>query len=480
MISLPRVMLAAPASGSGKTTLVCGLLQAFQEMGLNPAAFKCGPDFIDPMFHEKVIGTPSRNLDPFFTDRQTTRYLFASHGEGRGISILEGVMGYFDGLGGSTWKASSYDLACMTDTPVLLVLNARGMSLSVLPWILGLMEYQKRLGPEKIRGVILNQTTKMTYQTLKPLIEEQAGVKAYGYVPALKDCRIESRHLGLITPGEITDLREKLSRLADVLRETVDLEGILALAKEAPGYGKEERVPPRAAAAALQEAKERLLAPKIAVARDEAFCFYYADNLELLERMGARLLPFSPLRDETLPEGCSGLLLGGGYPELYTGRLSENRTLLETIRKALLSGMPCLAECGGFMYLHEEMEDMEGRPHAMAGVVKGKAFGTGRLSRFGYLTLETEKSGRLLEPGETIRAHEFHYFDSENPGEDYQAKKPTGRRGWRCVHAKRASAWGYPHLYYWSNPSFALRFLREAQSYAEKAVRPQITGRKEE
>ncbi len=473
---LPRLMLAAPGSGSGKTMITCGLLKAFMERGLCPAAFKCGPDFIDPMFHRKIIGAPSRNLDPFFTDESTTRYLFASHAKDKGISVMEGVMGYFDGLGGTRPRASSYDLACVTDTPVILVLNARGMSLSVVPWIQGFADYQKKLGPEKIRGVILNQTTAMTYQMLKPVIEKETGIKACGYVPRLPDCRIESRHLGLVTPDEIEGLKERLTRLARVLEETLEMESILSIAEEAPDYTEEDEKIPKAAEGALKQAKETGLHPKIAVAVDEAFCFYYEDNLELFRKMGAELLEFSPLRDQRLPEGISGLLLGGGYPELHVKQLSDNTELRRQIRKALQGGLPCLAECGGFMYLHEKMEDMEGREYPMTGAIPGRTYGTGRLSRFGYITLnpEPEKGQQLLLPGEEIKAHEFHYFDSENPGEAYCARKPAGKRNWKCIHGNKASAAGYPHLYYWSNPAFALRFLEQAALYAEKEERTPV------
>ena len=464
---LPRLMLAAPASGSGKTMITCGLLQAFLERGLDPSAFKCGPDFIDPMFHRKIIGAPSRNLDPFFTDEETTRYLFASHAKEKGISVMEGVMGYFDGIGGSHIQASSYDLACMTDTPVILILNARGMSLSAVPWIQGFVEYEKKLGSRKIQGGILNQAAAMTYQMLKPLIEKETGIKVCGYVPKLQDCQVESRHLGLVTPEEVKGLKERLSRLAHVLEETLDMEQILSIAEEAPDYGEEEWKMPEAARKALGESKTLGLHPKIAVARDEAFCFYYADNLELLERMGAELVEFSPLKDGKLPEGISGLLLGGGYPELYLKGLSENVEMRLQIRRALQKGLPCLAECGGFMYLHEKMEDLEGGEYPVAGALQGKAFYTGRLSRFGYIALEPEpgREPQLLSQGEQIRAHEFHYFDSENPGEDYCAQKPLSKRNWKCVHGNQRSALGYPHLYYWSNPAFALKFLRAADAF---------------
>lgn len=518
---LPRIMIAAPASGSGKTMITCGLLQALKERGKNPASFKCGPDYIDPMFHSRVIGTPSRNLDTFFTDDQTTRYLFARSAAEAGISVLEGVMGFYDGLGGITPKASSFDLARVTETPVVLVVDAKGMSLSLIPFLKGFVEYQRTAATgiysgrdrektdcasgcsdSRIRGVILNRVTAMTYQLLKPLIEEQTGLTALGYVPVLEACRVESRHLGLVTPDEIADLQQRVATLARELEKTVDMEALLSLADRALDY--EELQEPAVLQTLCDSAPEygiskepRELQPfvdstsgydklqqsmglqgeccpadgeghtiSIAVARDEAFCFYYQDNLDLLEQLGAQLVFFSPLHDRTLPEDCCGLILGGGYPELYAGALSENVQMRELIREAVKKGMPYLAECGGFMYLHETMQDMEGRPYPMVGAVAGESYRTKRLGRFGYITLQTGEQ-QLLLPGEEIRGHEFHYFDSTDCGTDYHAVKPVTGRSWDCIHGTKQSAAGYPHLYYWSNPRFAARFVEAARSYGE-------------
>lgn len=471
MIHLPRVMLAAPSSGSGKTMITCGILQALKSRNMEPASFKCGPDYIDPMFHSKVIGTKSRNLDTFFTEDAVTRHLFARTASQAGISVLEGVMGIYDGLGGISAEASSYDLASVTDTPVILVVNARGMSLSVIPMIKGYLDYQKQLGKQVIRGVILNQTTKMTYLLLKDQIEAQTGTRLFGYVPKLADCTVESRHLGLVTPDEITDLKQRLERLAGELEQCLDLDGILALAQDAKDYEDAELEIPDAAAEVINTMKAGGhcgSAIRIAVAMDEAFCFYYQDNLDLLEQMGAEIVPFSPLHDTCLPQKTDGLVLGGGYPELYAARLSENTAMKDQIRRAIENGMPYLAECGGFMYLHDSMEDMEGTVYPMCGSIKGRSYRTPKLSRFGYITLSANgqrDAGQLLAGGETIQGHEFHYFDSTDPGQDYTAKKPNGRRQWECIHGDGRSAAGYPHLHYWSNPAFAARFLQKAQAY---------------
>ncbi|MCD7737019.1 MAG: cobyrinic acid a,c-diamide synthase [Lachnospiraceae bacterium] len=564
MLHLPRIMLAAPSSGSGKTMITCGILEAFCRRGLNPASFKCGPDYIDPMFHARVIGTPSRNLDTFFTEPEVTRYLFAKTAKNAGISVLEGVMGIYDGLGGISAKASSYDLALVTKTPIVLVVNAHGMSLSVIPLIKGYLDYQKqcmetlfhrssgtagsahsenasRLGEGFIRGVILNQMTKTTYLLLRDEIERQTGIRLYGYVPRLDDAAVESRHLGLVTPGEIADLKVRLGRLGEELEQCLDLDGLISLAQEAEDY--EEETPPHECSAAGCAPHEKTLrvgvareetpphecsaagcAPhkktlRVGVARDEAFCFCYQDNLDLLKQLGAEIVPFSPLCDSKLPEHIGGLILYGGYPELYARQLSENQAMRAAIREKIENGIPYLAECGGFMYLHEQMEDMEGNVWPMCGCIHGSAYRTPKLGRFGYITLSTQcleseasneldgSDGRVcpdglrrtvvdetdgkagldelqrtaadetdrpvqwktgfLRPGETIRAHEFHYFDSTDPGHDYKAVKPTGKRTWDCIHASDHSVAGYPHLYYWSNPEFAARFLECVKACGE-------------
>ena len=473
MISLPRFMLAAPSSGSGKTMVTCGMLQLLKNKGLRPSAYKCGPDYIDPMVHTKVLGMPSRNLDPFFTDRETTRMLFARSAENAGISVMEGVMGVYDGLGGITKEASSYDLAKKTDTPIILVINAKGMSLSVIPLLKGFLDYQDPDG-QVIRGVILNRATKMTTALLKKPIEEQTGLKVIGYMPVLEACKVESRHLGLVMPGEVEDLQHRVNMLADELEKSIDLEALLEIAEGASKYEENESEIPEEVKLEAERLKSKAVKtgskggyPRIAIAKDEAFCFYYQDNLELLELLGVQPVEFSPIHDPHLPEHISGLLLGGGYPELYAEQLSENKTMLTEIKEKLASGIPYLAECGGFMYLHESMQDLKGKPYRMAGCIQGESYHTGKLGRFGYITLHTGKT-QLLAEDQEIRGHEFHYFDSTNTGEDYTAVKPVTGRSWNCIHGTENSVCGYPHLYYWSNPQFAVNFVRKMQEYREE------------
>ena len=456
-MKIPRVLLAAGASGSGKTLITCGLLQALVNRNLKTASFKCGPDYIDPMFHSRVIGTKSRNLDTFFTGEDRTRYLLAKNAAGYDIAVMEGVMGYYDGVAGTTTKASAYDLASTTDTPVILIVNSRGMSVSLAAYVKGFLEYKK---DSHIRGVIFNQMSPMLYPRMKALLEEELSIKVLGYVPKVEDCVIESRHLGLVLPEEIPELKIRLQKLSEVLEKTLDIDGILALAQEAPELETSADLKSENPAF-VYHTDEKV---RIGVADDEAFCFFYADNFSLLEQMGAELVHFSPVHESKLPEELDGLLLCGGYPELNGEALENNQAMCSAVREAIAGGMPCLAECGGFMYLHQEMETMDGKFRKLCGVIPGKAFRTPKLNRFGYITL-TEKEDTGL--GE-IPAHEFHYFDSTNCGEDFHAAKPASKRGWDCIHKEGRLMAGFPHLYYYGNPEVPARFLSNAQDYKKE------------
>ena len=450
---MPRVMIAAAASGGGKTTVTCALLRALEQKGYRAASFKCGPDYIDPMFHRESLHTVwSGNLDLFFCGPKQVRELLAQGSRDADIAVIEGVMGYYDGLGGISSRASSYDLAKTTGTPVIFAADCRGCSVSVCAQIRGFLEFTK---DHHIAGILLNRMPGGLYPELKAMVETQCGLPVVGYLPLLPDCALESRHLGLKPAGEVAGLSEKLDRLAEAFLQTVDLEKILEIARSAPALSGESPA----------EEPQESFPVKIAVAWDAAFCFYYAETLALLERLGARLCMFSPLHDRQLPEGACGLLLGGGYPECYAKELSENTQMRMEISRAIQNGMPTIAECGGFLYLHESLEGMDGAVYPMAGVIPSKAYRTGRLGRFGYINLTAEKENLLCEKGQVLPAHEFHYWESSLPGEGFLAKKPLRKREWQCVHLSDTLYAGFPHLYLAGAPEAAARFLARASIY---------------
>ena len=452
--SIPRLMLAAPSSGSGKTTLACGLLRAAQRRGLAPCAFKCGPDYIDPMFHRSVLGVPSRNLDLFFSSEEEVRSRLVSAAQGHGLAVLEGVMGFYDGQG-NTDRASSWRLAQATRTPVLLAVRPQGTALTLAALVKGVQIFRT---PSQIAGVLLNGCTQRLAELLTPAIQGETGLPVLGYLPQLPGCSIPSRHLGLFTPDEVEDLSAKVDRVAGQLAETANLDQIFALARSAPEL-EAEPLPP------LPDAPD---GPLVAVARDEAFCFYYEDNLDELRRAGSRLAFFRPTRDQSLPEGTCGLYLGGGYPELHARALSENRAMGEAVRRAVLDGMPTLAECGGFLYLQSTLEDGEGVSWPMAGVLDGAGFKTSRLQRFGYVTLTAQEDSPYLNQGETVAAHEFHRWDCTRNGELCRARRPSGGEGWNCMVEQGNLLAGFPHLYFPSNPQFAVRFAAACRQYQER------------
>ena len=448
-----RIMIAAPQSGSGKTLITCALLQALKEKNYHLESFKCGPDYIDPMFHKTVLGISSRNLDPFFTEDSITRMLLSKGQDSRDLAVIEGVMGLYDGLGGICEEASSYALAKATNTPILLTVNARGMGRSLLALLSGFLQYDTA---HLIKGVILNQTPSSFASVLAKEIEETFHIPVVASFPVRDDVRIESRHLGLVMPYELEDIQSRLKIASQVLCENANIEQILEIAKSAPKleYDVESDI--------KHKITEKTI--RIGVARDEAFCFYYEDNLDLLKSLGAKLIFFSPLHDDTLPKDLDGILFGGGYPELYLKELEENESMRNSVKLAIENKMPSLAECGGFMYLHDTIFDSEKKPYKMAGVIHAGCMKKERLVRFGYLTLNS-KTDSFLKKGETIRGHEFHYYDSEDNGECAIAKKPVGTKSWECVHAGSDHWWGFAHLSYYSNPKFAEKFAEACRSY---------------
>ncbi|MBQ0064719.1 MAG: cobyrinate a,c-diamide synthase, partial [Firmicutes bacterium] len=430
-----RLLIAAPGSGSGKTTFTIGLLSALKQRGLDVGAFKCGPDYIDPMFHKSVLHIPSTNLDLFFNNEEELVSLYGR--KEREVNVIEGVMGLYDGLAGMEEEASSYHVAKTLDCPIVLVINARGMARSLLALIHGFLAMDSS---HLIRGIVLNQMSGMLYPKMKEAIEKECGVSVYGYLPKM-DIAISSRYLGLQLPEELEDLQDRIECVTKQIFACIDIDGLLSIGKKKSLKQEEEK-------------EETHFDLRLAYSKDEAFCFEYDANVELLEKLGVTLVPFSPIHDKSLPENIQGLLLTGGYPELYKEELQKNESMRSSIRLALESNLPCLAECGGFMYLHKKIEDCD-----MVGLIEGECKNTGKLTRFGYVYLQGND--------QIMKAHSFHYYDSSCLGNELLVSKPKSSRTWRCGYIGKDHLYSFAHLYYPSNKEFIVSFLESCEVYGK-------------
>lgn len=461
---MKRLLISGTNSGCGKTTITCAVLKALSGRGLRVSAFKCGPDYIDPMFHKRVIGVDSHNLDSFFCDDNTLCFLLNEYSAE--ISIIEGVMGYYDGVNG---RGSAHSVSLITNTPSVLVVNCRGMSDSLGAVVSGFLNYREN----NIKGVIFNGLPERLEDLARSVCCE-LGMEYLGRFPKC-GFSLDSRHLGLVTPAEMTDIREKLSRLGELAERHLDIDKLVEISESGelsfnvPELPRSILPASRTKARSLTRYSRNISGdspPVIAVSEDNAFCFRYAENLDLLRKLGCRIKKFSPLEDSAVPE-CDGLILCGGYPELYAKQLFSNADMLRSVRKTIGSGVPTIAECGGFMYLHERFTDNSGAEYTGVGIIKGRVRKTDKLQRFGYVELTSERGNLLCREGEKIRAHEFHYWDSDNAGSDLIAKKADGRE-WECAHCTENLYAGFPHLYFYSDIGIAERFVQKAAEFRGK------------
>ncbi len=439
-------MIGGTGSGCGKTTVTCALLQAFVNRKMNVCAYKCGPDYIDPMFYSRITGNESRNLDSFFCDDDTLNRLLDRESD---ISVIEGVMGFYDGL---CSKGSSHEVSLKTNTPVIIVIGAKGMGESLGAVMKGFLTYRK---PNNIIGFIFDRLPEGMISAAEELCRSM-NVKYFGRIAEDKEAYIPSRSLGLVTPDEDRDIHEKMKRLGENAERNLLTDDIISAAQcSAPRYEK----------SIIPKFKTNV---RIALSRDEAFCFYYPENIRLLESMGAHIIPFSPLYDKRLPENIGGIILCGGYPELYIKRLSDNTEMLCSIKNALKTDMPCIAECGGFMYLHDGIRDTDGALYSGVGAISAEAYKTDKLRRFGYVRLTAEKDNMLCRKGEGFAAHEFHRWESTDCGGTFTAVKPFKDISYKCVHGGENLYAGFPHLYLCGYPGIAVNFLKACEKYGRE------------
>lgn len=481
---IPRIVIAGTHSGAGKTSVSIALMSAFGRIGFAVSPFKVGPDYIDPAFHAFVTGRASRNLDSWMLPPDAVVEIFlngcADLVPDKGIAVIEGVMGCFDGQGTGSVGSTAH-VAELLQTPVLLVVNARGMSRSAAAMVAGYRDFSSNM---KLGAVVFNQISgDRHYELLKEIVESETGVTCVGYLPDNPEFAIKSRHLGLIPAQETAGLEQKVKVLADAALKTIDLEAIAALARKAPA------LPCPAVVEAIAGAGASLATGKngnknkvrLAVAKDAALSFYYHDNLDLLSRLGVDLVYFSPLEDCCLPKDIHGLYLGGGFPEVFGERLAENRAMHREINKLLLSGLPGYAECGGMLYLCRSLADSSGKTHEMCGFFPDASKMAGRLQRFGYVEAEIMKSGPLGPAGTRFRAHEFHHSaliadDGESLNDTYIAnitrnilklEKP-GKDGWTCgLMRANTQAW-FAHVHFYANPALAAGFVASMKEYADR------------
>ena len=456
-----RVIIAAPKSGSGKTSVTIALLENLKKRNVKVCSFKCGPDYIDPLFHKSVLGIPSFNLDTFFTDEKTTREIFEIHSSDYDFAVMEGVMGLFDGLGGIREEGSSYHLARVTNTPIILVLDAKGTCKSILPMIAGFKAYDKE---DLIKGVILNRTSESVFNIVAPLIEKELSIKALGFIPEKKDAIIPSRHLGLFTPDDEEKVKNVIEILSAEFEKNVSFEKIEEIAARKEWKNFHDSTKPF-----LEIDSKKTGTCTIAVSKDEAFCFIYEDNIRLLRENGANIVYFSPLHDEAVPKDADAILLTGGYPEEYLEILSKNKSMMDSIKELHGKNIPIVAECGGFMYLHKSIEDRDKERYETVGIIDANCVFTGKSVRFGYIEIKEKKAFFLN--GEAIKGHEFHYYDSERNGDSCIVTKPVSGKQYESIIENEHMFVGFPHLYYPSNPSFAKNFVKKAVDFKNKRQR---------
>ena len=473
---MKTLMIAAPASGNGKTTISMGILRALRHRGLDICGYKVGPDYIDPAFLTAAAGKAARNLDLYLQGEAGVLYNLRQ-GQSE-YALIEGVMGYFDGIY-NTWRNSSYHLASLLKTPTVLIYTPKGEMFSAIPKIKGMADFEN----STIQGVIFNQVSRHYYELLKDALDEHTSLKALGYVPKMKDVELESRHLGLVQSIEIEDLDHKIDAVAEQIAGHVDLDALIDMMEEFDTVNLKKHSPQIPPAPPLENGgmssfthsfppfsrggaggilaetpcRENI---RTAVAKDEAFSFYYTENLELLEQY-CQVTYFSPLRDEELPD-CDLLYLGGGYPEVFHRELSENTVMLQTIRDYIENGGCVYAECGGFMYLTESVDDAK-----MLGIFQGTTRLTTRLQRFGYIDIELKEDCLLGKKGTRFTGHEFHKSVSEVNGDTlFQIHKTLGEKHWECGYRYKNVVAGYPHINFLGHPGILQHMLEYVKGVA--------------
>lgn len=462
------ILIAGTQSGVGKTTVTMGILAAFSKRK-TVQAYKTGPDYIDPAYHTFITGRISRNLDNYLLSDDCVRKLFFKNLKGADLAVIEGAMGLFDGSVEDHKKGSAAGIAKTIGCPVVLVVDGSGMSMSGAALVDGYANFDKEL---QLRGVIFNRVNSQShYELLKSAVEAHTKVRCFGYLSKNMPS-LPSRHLGLVPSCEIEALQEKIEVLAEAVEDTIDLDGLEALASTfRPGFSADHSVDNVRVDDCIETERsgteERF---RIGVAKDAAFNFYYEDNLDFFREQGADIVYFSPLDEKELPKDLSFLYFGGGYPEQFASRLSENIPMKKSIITLLESGIPYLAECGGLMYLSEAIVDFDGNVHTMLEWLPGRAVMTKKLVRFGYKQMVLMEDCLLGEAGTTMKIHEFHHSELIGGQEPTIYQLVKVRKGketiiHHCGYKKGNGIAGYPHLHLYSNPEVGTSIVKHIKNY---------------
>ncbi len=458
MQTIKGLVIAAPASGSGKTTLSLGLLAALTRRRLKVAPFKIGPDFIDPGHHSRITGRASRNLDGWMLSSRVNTEIFSSSCQSAHVAVVEGVMGLFDGVDGTSEAGSTAQMAKLLGLPVLLVVDASKMSRSFAALVKGFIEFDPNLN---FCGIVANNIgSKRHLDYLRGSLSAVPGIKLLGGIPRESGIKIPSRHLGLISAQDYVLNKDTIDALAGLVESNIDLDDLIHNLPEIPAGRPPDRHIPEPDV-------------RIGVAADKAFCFYYPDNLDLLRSSGCETVFFSPLEDDFLPEDIQGLYFGGGYPELRADVLSGNSNMLAQIQSVCASGMPVYAECGGFMYLCRDLEDLQGKIHTMAGVFPFRTTMQAKRSSLGYREIRMLRHTPLGNKESMFRGHEFHYSslrEKESMGPVQQVYGATDKNGLQrsCPGWLKGNCLGsYAHLHFLSFPGSSGCFAAACRKYQE-------------
>jgi len=464
MMKIPRMVLAGTHSGVGKTTVTLGLLAALRHRGLNIQPFKVGPDYIDPGLHRVAAGRSSHNLDNWMGSPEEVRQLFLSRAAGSDLSVVEGVMGLFDGARGQGEVGSTAQVAKILSSPVVLIFSAKGLARSAAALIHGYRSFDPGVN---ICGVIANGVGSARHREfIRETVEGELGMPLLGALNDHREISIPQRHLGLLPASENKELERILSRLAGAIEEQIDVDKLMLLAKGAPGL----------AACGNRKFPRPTARVRLAVARDEAFNFYYQDSLDYLAELGAEIHYFSPLRDSSLPEGIDGIYIGGGFPEEFLPSLSANMQIKRQIQAARQRGLPIYAECGGLMYLCRDISTLSGEVYPGVGLVPARVKMGNRLAALGYVRASITKPNLLGEPGTELRGHEFHWSTvSQLPPDGYPYRLTGGRgqEGRPEGYAEGNLLASYVHLHFRYNSSAARSFLTRCRLYREKREKGQ-------